>query len=161
MANEQVPACQTRWWTRRDFKPALAIEREAFDVPWTHVDFVNCLNSPNTVGMVAERSGTFAGFCIYQMYGHHLHLFSIAVAANQRRSGIGRALVDNLKGKLSLRHRHKISCEVRETNLGAQLFFKSLGFRARFIARNFYDDFDEDALVVEFALPETRKALPR
>jgi ribosomal-protein-alanine N-acetyltransferase len=40
--------------------------------------------------------------------------------------------------------------EVRETNLPAQVFFRSNGFRAISVMRNFYDDTPEDAYAMQF-----------
>ena len=43
-----------------------------------------------------------------------------------------------------------MTLEVRETNLAAQLFFRSLGFRAVNVLRNYYDDTPEDAYVMQY-----------
>ena len=40
--------------------------------------------------------------------------------------------------------------EVRETNLAAQLFFRSLSFRAVNVLHDFYDDTTEDAYVMQY-----------
>ncbi|MEM6473569.1 MAG: ribosomal-protein-alanine N-acetyltransferase RimI, partial [Planctomycetota bacterium] len=55
-----------------------------------------------------------------------------------------------LFSKLSHERRNRIMLEVRETNLEAQLFFKSLGFRAISVLRDFYDDTVEDAYLMQF-----------
>jgi ribosomal-protein-alanine N-acetyltransferase len=39
---------------------------------------------------------------------------------------------------------------VRETNLSAQLFFRSLGFRAVSVLRDFYEDTTEDAYLMQY-----------
>jgi ribosomal-protein-alanine N-acetyltransferase len=40
--------------------------------------------------------------------------------------------------------------EVRESNIDAQLFFRSLGFRAISVLRGFYDDSAEDAYLMQY-----------
>jgi ribosomal-protein-alanine N-acetyltransferase len=40
--------------------------------------------------------------------------------------------------------------EVRETNLPAQLFVRSLGFRATSVLKDFYQDSTEDAYLMQF-----------
>jgi ribosomal-protein-alanine N-acetyltransferase len=40
--------------------------------------------------------------------------------------------------------------EVRETNLAAQLFFRSAGFRAVSVLRAFYEDSPEDAYLMQY-----------
>jgi ribosomal-protein-alanine N-acetyltransferase len=70
-----------------------------------------------------------------------------------RRRGIGRALLRKLADKLTPTGRQRIQLEVRETNLSAQLFFKSLGFRAIAILRDFYEDSAEDAYLMQYTRP--------
>ena len=67
--------------------------------------------------------------------------------------GLGRQLVERLKEKLTPDRRHEISLVIRETNVGAQLCFKALGFRAVKIKDNFYQGLDEQAYVMSFKLP--------
>jgi ribosomal-protein-alanine N-acetyltransferase len=59
-------------------------------------------------------------------------------------------MVQKLVSKLAYQRRNRIILEVRETNLAAQLFFKSLGFRATGVLRNFYEDSTEDAFLMQF-----------
>jgi ribosomal-protein-alanine N-acetyltransferase len=87
---------------------------------------------------------------IYEMAPNHFHVLTLAVDPAWRRKGIGRALVERLINKLSPHRRHQILLEVRETNLVAQLFFRSLGFRASRILRNFYADTVEHAYLIAY-----------
>ena len=59
-------------------------------------------------------------------------------------------MIEKLFAKLAYQRRNRIVLEVRETNLPAQLFFKSLGFKATGVLRNFYDDSTEDAFLMQF-----------
>ena len=59
-------------------------------------------------------------------------------------------MLAKLLGKLPHERRNRIMLEVRETNLEAQLFFKSIGFKAISVLRDFYDDTDEDAYLMQF-----------
>ncbi|HEV3083032.1 MAG TPA: ribosomal-protein-alanine N-acetyltransferase RimI, partial [Gemmataceae bacterium] len=42
--------------------------------------------------------------------------------------------------------------EVRESNLPAQLFFKSQGFKAVRVLRRYYEDSGEDAYLLQYCL---------
>ena len=57
-------------------------------------------------------------------------------------------MVAKLVGKLSAQRRNRITLEVRETNLPAQLFFRQCGFRAVSVLREFYEDTPEDAYLM-------------
>ncbi len=139
-----------RWMIRRDMVEALAIEAESFEFPWSDEDFVRCLRQRNCIGMVAELDDQVVGFMIYELHKNRLHVLNFAVAARFRRQGIGSQMVAKLIGKLSQQRRSRILLEVRETNLAAQLFFRTSGFKAVSVLREFYDDTPEDAYVMQF-----------
>jgi [ribosomal protein S18]-alanine N-acetyltransferase len=139
-----------RWMIRRDMPEVLAIERESFEFPWFEEDFVRCLRQRNCIGMVAEHGDRVVAFMIYELHKSRLHILNFAVANRMRMQGIGRQMAEKLMGKLSSQHRTTITLEVRETNLAAQLFFRSLGFRATNVLRSYYEDSPEDAYVMQF-----------
>lgn len=139
-----------RWLIRRDMPEVLAIEGESFEFPWTEDDFTRCLRQRNCIGMAAECDDEIVGFMIYELYKTRLHLLNFAVAESHRRRGVGRQMIEKLVGKLSLQRRTRVMLEVRETNLAAQLFFRSCGFRAVSVLRSFYDDSPEDAYLMQY-----------
>jgi ribosomal-protein-alanine N-acetyltransferase len=59
-------------------------------------------------------------------------------------------MIEKLVGKLSSERRTRITSEVRETNIAAQLFFRACGFRAVSVLRSYYGDASEDAYVMQF-----------
>jgi ribosomal-protein-alanine N-acetyltransferase len=67
-----------------------------------------------------------------------------------RRQNVGSQMVAKLISKLSSHRRTRITLEVRETNLAAQVFFGKQGFRAVRVLRGFYDDSGEDAYLMEY-----------
>jgi len=74
-----------------------------------------------------------------------LHVENFAVHPDYRRCGIGTAMVEKLKSKLSPIKRTSLALDVRESNLDAQLFFRHHGFKAVKVIREAYEDTDEDA----------------
>ena len=139
-----------RWMIRRDMAEVLDIERESFEFPWFEEDFIRCLRQRNCIGMVAEHGERVVGFMIYELHKTRLHILNFAVTDNLRHRGIGRQMAEKLISKLSSQRRTRISLEVRETNLPAQLFFKNVGFRATDVLREYYDDSPEDAYVMQY-----------
>ena len=139
-----------RWMIRRDMAQVLGIERRSFEFPWSENDFLQCLRKRNCIGMVAERGEAIVGFMIYELHKTRLHIMNFSVDPLCRRSGIGKQMADKLVGKLSSGRRTRISLEVRETNLAAQLFFRQIGFRATSVLRDFYDDSTEDAYLMQY-----------
>lgn len=132
----------------------LAIERESFEFPWSEEDFRCCLRLRNCIGMVVERNDEIVGFVIYELHKGRLHILNFAVGRAWRRKGVGTAVIQRLRGKLRQQRRRELITEVRESNVPAQLFFRSRGFRAVRVLRDHYDDTNEDCYVMRYELPD-------
>ena len=144
-----------RWMIRRDMPEVLAIESSSFEFPWSEEDFIRCLRQRNCIGMVAEQDERVLGFMIYELHKSRLHIINFSVHDDFRRRGVGSQMTNKLVGKLSHQRRDRISLEVRETNLAAQLFFRSNGFRAVSVLRDFYEDTTEDAYMMQYQYAAT------
>jgi ribosomal-protein-alanine N-acetyltransferase len=148
---EHSAACiYVRWMIRRDLTSVLEIESSCFEFPWSEDEFIRCLRQRNCIGMVAEDDGRVVGFMIYELHRTRLHVLNFAVHPDARRRGIGRAMIQKLTTKLSADRRTRITLEVRETNLDAQKFFRSMSFRAIALLRDFYEDTTEDAYLMQY-----------
>ncbi|MHB1037476.1 MAG: ribosomal protein S18-alanine N-acetyltransferase [Pirellulales bacterium] len=141
---------QVRWMVQRDMEEVLHIERANFEFPWLEEDFLRCLRQRNCIGMVAEHDDRVVGFMIYELHKMRLHILNFAVGTEHGRRGVGRQMLAKLMGKLSSQRRNRITLEVRETNLAAQLFFRACGFRAVSVLRDYYDDTPEDAYLMQY-----------
>lgn len=140
---------------RRDLPEVLAIEAASFDCPWLEEDFLHVLRQRNCIAMIAEEmKGDYRllGFMIYLLSPGQIDLLDFAVAPKARRIGVGSAMISKLARKLNPGRRTRIVLETRETNLGAQLFFRQFGFKATEVLRGRYDDTGEDAFVMELGI---------
>lgn len=142
-----------RWMLRRDMPETLQIEQASFTNGWIEEDFLRCLRTRQCIGMVAEQGERVIGFMIYDLLQYRLHILNFAVDPAFRRQGVGAQMIDKLKSKLSSHRRTRLTLKVRETNLEAQLFFRSQGFQAVNVLRGFYEDSDEDAYRMQYQLP--------
>jgi ribosomal-protein-alanine N-acetyltransferase len=148
---------------RRDMPEVLDIEGECFGMhAWTEEEFISCLRQRNCIGMVAEdgKDGAICGYMIYELHKTRLHLLTFAVGWQWQRKGVGQTMMDKLKGKLHDQCRKKITAEIRETNVDAQKFFASQGFKATNILKDYYWNApvpcDEDAYVFEHRITAQR-----
>src|SRR5712691_6313081 len=139
-----------RWMIRRDMPEVLQAEQLSFEYAWNEEDFLRCLRQRNCIGMVAEHGEKVVGFMIYELHKNKLHILNFAVHPAWRRQGVGAQMVSKLISKLSSHRRTRITLEVRETNLPAQLFFSRQGFRAVRVLRSYYEDSGEDAFVMQY-----------
>lgn len=139
-----------RWMIRRDMPAVEGIEEAAFPFQWSEEDFIRCLRQRNCMGMVAEHQFNVVGFMIYELHRNRLHVLDFAVHFKYQRRGVGAAMVKRLVSKLSPARRNRIMLEVRERNVAAQMFFKSQGFQAVTLLRDFYEDTTEDAYLMQY-----------
>ncbi|MCC6419090.1 MAG: ribosomal protein S18-alanine N-acetyltransferase [Gemmataceae bacterium] len=149
-AEKEQVRVHIRWMIRRDMPEVLNTEQQSFEYAWTEEDFLRCLRQRNCIGMVAEQGEKVVGFMIYELHKSKLHILNFAVNSTWRRSGVGAQMVAKLISKLSSHRRTRITLEVRETNLPAQLFFSKQGFRAVRVLRGYYEDSGEDAFVMQY-----------
>lgn len=158
-ADKQELRVHIRWMIRRDMPEVLQIEQESYDYPWSEEDFLRCLRQRNCIGMVAELGEKVVGFMIYELHKAKLHILNFAVDPAHRRRGIGVQMVQKLVSKLSSHRRTRITLEVRETNLGAQVFFRQSNFRAVRVIRESFEDTGEDAYLMHYRyVPATTEA---
>jgi ribosomal-protein-alanine N-acetyltransferase len=152
-----------RWMIRRDMAEVLEIEQEAFEFPWSDDDFTRCMRQRNCIGMVAEMADSVVAFMIYELHRSRLHVLNFAVRRSHRRLGIGTQMMEKLVGKLTPERRSRVVLEVRERNLPAQLFFRTLGYRAISVLKDFYQDTTEDAYLMQYVLPSAaaEESMPR
>jgi ribosomal-protein-alanine N-acetyltransferase len=139
---------------KRDMPEVLDIENSTFDYPWSKEDFINALGHRSCIGLVAEDKGKIVGFIIYELQKQKLHILNIATHRDYRRMGVGKAILNKLHSKLSSSRKNRLIVKVRESNLPAQLFFRSFGFRAISIIKDFYEDTADDAYLMEYRYTE-------
>lgn len=134
-----------RWQIRRDMPEVLAIEGQCFAFPWGETEMLKALRQRDCLGYVAEFGEKILGFMIYLLRKDHIELLTLAVDPVYQRHQVGAQMVAKLGDKLSHHRRTHIRVDVRESNLSAQLFFKSQGFEAIKIERGGFADTGEDA----------------
>ena len=134
-------AVQFRWAIRSDLEKLLSIEAACSGVTaWTEDDFLGELKRKNVISMVAEENTEIVGFMLYELQKKRLQVINFAVSPRQQRRGIGSRMIDKLIDKLCVGRRTKICFTVRESNLSAQLFLRSVGFRCGKPVRGYYPE---------------------
>lgn len=134
-----------RWSIRRDMVDIHRIEDESFLRPWSEDDFIRFMRERNNIGMVAEVNDQVVAYVFYRLLRSKLEIFNLAVDLRFRRHGIGKAIADKLKAKLSNDRRNRILLHVPDDNLLGQLFWKSQGFVATGVSKKFHWANEQDA----------------
>jgi ribosomal-protein-alanine N-acetyltransferase len=143
-----------RWMIRNDMPEVLEIENNTFDFPWAEEDFIRALRQRNCIGKVALDGDKIVGYMIYELHRRKLYLANLSVHPTYKRCAVGSQLIDNLISKLSIGRRERIMTEVRETNVTAQLFFRTMGFECVSTFKSHYQPTTEDAYGFRYTYDE-------
>jgi [ribosomal protein S18]-alanine N-acetyltransferase len=136
-----------------DLPAVLAIERRAFDTPWSLAMFVLELSKPLGICLTVTDQDGMVGYLVCSRYADVWHLMNIAVTPDRRREGIARRLLERLFEEAGEDARYTL--EVRTSNHGAITMYEQLGFRRAGHRRRYYHDNGEDALIMWLESPQT------
>ena len=129
---------------------------------WGWESYRGELPRPDAIMLVARRrrpdqtGRTVSGFVAARVGADELHINNIGVRHEDRRRGIGTALLKAaIEGGLRLGARRAI-LEVRAGNFSAQSLYLGHGFEIAGRRKNYYHDPTEDALVMSATLADLR-----
>lgn len=130
-----------RWMIEADMDEVNAMEKAAFDDAWTPAEMRRSLKNRNVIGMVAEAPASpgLVGFMVYELEKTTINLLTLAVRRDCLRQGVGAAMLDKLKSKLSLCRRTALEAILCEVNLSGQQFMRSQGLVCDKVLRGYYD----------------------
>ena len=136
-----------------DLPSVMEIDALCLPRPWSEAIWRGELDSPFGLYLVVEERGELSGHIGVRHILGELHITTIAVMPEHRRSGQARALSGAaLAAYPKARHVH---LEVRPTNAAAVTLYESLGFRATGRRPRYYGD--EDALLMTLNLDEVHR----
>ena len=78
--------------------------------------------------LVAEYEGQIIGTAMAGYDGHRGWVYYLAVAPDQRRQGVGSALMGEVERRLAQAGCHKLNLQVRVTNEAVVSFYQGLGY---------------------------------
>jgi [ribosomal protein S18]-alanine N-acetyltransferase len=146
---------EIRRLTYADLPAVVAIERRTFPAPWSLAMFVLELSKPAGVCLVATDGDELVGYVICSRHDTVWHLMDIAVAPERRRAGIGAALLQAVLDRLPGPD-EQITLEVRPSNEAGIRLYERFGFKTAGVRRRYYQDNNEDALIM-WRTPGTRR----
>jgi len=107
-----------------------ALHAEAFDEPWSAVDFATLLADVGAAGVIAVDAACEEplGFVLCRRVVDEAEVLTIAVRADCRRRGVGAALLRACARRLLDAGAATLFLEVAEDNAAARALYESLGF---------------------------------
>jgi ribosomal-protein-alanine N-acetyltransferase len=134
--------------TRADLDAVHRIEKASFPAPWRREFFESELAPDSRFAIVAKRDGIVIGYLFAMWFYDEMHVNKIAVDAHERRKGIADAMMDRCF-TFAREHRvRQISLEVRQSNRGAQEFYRHLDFERSYVRSRYYPDGEAAVVMV-------------
>ncbi len=143
--------------TERDLEQVLAIENDAFPLPWTRNHFLDELNSPHSFPLVAlGQDGLVLGYVCPMQLLDEGHILDVAVRKDFCGRGVGRLLVETALRMCREKGADFVSLEVRPSNAAAISLYLRLGFAAVGRRKAYYEN-GEDALLMEYLFNDSEE----
>ncbi len=124
-----------------------ALEQECFSEPWSRQSFLESFAN-GTVFLLFTEGEKVLGYAGIQTVLDEGYITNIAVTADARRRGVGKALIDGLKAVAEEKALSFITLEVRKSNIPAISLYEKTGFKNTGIRKNFYSAPAEDAIIM-------------
>lgn len=124
------------------------LERENFSLPWSENVLSSELKNPLSLWVVATNDGAVIGYVGAQIVPDEADMMNLAVDAQYRRQGIGKALVEHLIASLQERMVRSLTLEVRVSNAPAVSLYEGMGFLTVGRRPNYYQKPKEDAWIL-------------
>ena len=137
--------------TLADIDAIDSLEKAAFPSPWRREFFESELRSAGRFNLVARRGEKIIGYVFSMWFLDEMHVNKIAVDENERRRGVAFALMEACNEFAIRNGVTTIALEVRESNSGAQAFYRRLGFASSYVRPRYYPD-GEAAVVMTRAI---------
>jgi ribosomal-protein-alanine N-acetyltransferase len=116
-----------------------ALHRICFpEDPWDIRAIVEILGIPGFFGQMAWEAKTSVGFGLAVDLGEECEILSLGVVPQQRRAGIGAALLDSICFEARMRGADSVALEVAQDNAAARALYTKQGFSVVGHRRDYY-----------------------
>jgi len=141
-----------RYASIADLPAIMAIEKDAETAAhWCEAEYRQIFGEPlpSRLILVAEENGAISAFLIGRKIGDEWELENLVVTATLRRTGLASRLIEAFLNILNHNGAKEIFLEVRESNLSARRLYENSGFIEVGRRRRYYQQPDEDALLLK------------
>jgi ribosomal-protein-alanine N-acetyltransferase len=132
-----------------DVPVVVAVERSAYQFPWSEGIFRDCLRV-GYICRVIEVGSDIAGYGIMSIGAGEAHVLNVCVREDHRGRGLARKVLVYLIERARAAGMYEAFLEVRPSNLAASRLYHSLGFEQVGVRRGYYQATNgrEDASVL-------------
>jgi len=135
-----------------DLDEVLAIEKVSFVTPWTRSMYLDELANRSARLTVFRLNSQIVGYACWWEVLDEAHLMTFAVHPDRRGQGLGRAILQYIEEVCLKDGIRRIILEVGRKNTTARSLYRRTGFAVIGFRKRYYQDTEDDALVMEKAL---------
>ena len=153
----ELAAIEIRPMHELDVPAVLAIERAAYQFPWSEGIFRDCLRV-GYVCCVVDVGGEMVGYGIMSLGAAEAHVLNVCIRNEYRCRGLAHQLLSYLLNRARTAGMREAFLEVRPSNLAAARLYHALGFEQVGVRRGYYQASvgREDAAVLRRMLSEVK-----
>ena len=122
-----------------------SLEREIFSDPWSEEALLSFLLQPHARAICLHREKKPIGYALFTCLAEEGELLRIAVSSEERRSGLGRSLLQKVLDLWQQEGVIQGFLEVRASNEAARNLYETAGFRLLGTRKRYYSHPTEDA----------------
>lgn len=137
--------------TRADLDRVLAVETQAYVVPWTRGNFIDSLAAGHWAERRLAADGTLLAYYVAMPAVDELHLLNLTVAPTQQGRGHAQGLLEHLLRRCRAAGLRSLWLEVRAGNARARRLYARHGLSEVGLRRGYYpapQGQREDAIVM-------------
>ena len=132
-----LPQVDIRPMHELDVPLIVAIERAAYQFPWSEGIFRDCLRV-GYVCRVVDVGGELAGYGIMSVGAGEAHILNVCIRDEYRCRGLARKILLFLLDRARTAGMYEAFLEVRPSNIAAARLYHSLGFEQVGVRRGYY-----------------------
>ena len=148
-----------RRMTMEDLEAVMEIEVNCFQSPWSRNAFTRELKENFLATYLVMEHLWDDGKRIFAYGGYwfiksDIHITNIAVHPNYQGIGAGRMMLNALLEHARGRDAKRVTLEVRQSNEPAKTLYRAMGFKILGVRPNYYQDNNEDAVIMYKVISE-------
>lgn len=131
-----------------DLEQVMVLDVLCFPSPWSKATYLSELGrGRRAYYLVAEEEGKVVGYAGSWIVGKEMHITTIGVDPDWRRSGIGERMMVAFVKEAQRRNLEEITLEYAVSNAAAEALYEKFGFAREGLRKAYYQDTGEDAVV--------------
>ena len=146
-----------RLFSKEDLSRILIVQGKSPEAAhWTEGDYLHLAEDPGGKILVADLDTMdppkILGFAAFHRIIDEVELRNMAVDPEHRQQGVGKALLEEARGRFLKAGAKRVFLEVRPSNKPALALYTSVGFGLHSHRKDYYRDPQEDAYVMALEL---------